>query len=1055
MTKAQKTRRGGGQRTTPPNKQLLHLVQRCIVHVESTPADSKTAELRSSLEALYNLANSLINGNEKSYEEYRHELHPIVESTGASNIADCLHACLGIAQATSIKRSLERESPHFLDLLFSYSKPFRVRYIACGRARARPVNARLDKTKAIKDDDVIEKGCSLDCIDLARSEKEFGLRVSGIDVLFKDQVGARWIVVSCRVQNICPSAISSQWLSARRSSLRTRLRGAVRANSRDLAETAVDLITLKEYIVYSDADLSSMYCRNLGQVGLLIDKPIAQVANEFLALDKYRQRKQLLQLLIRDDSCEYYYTAYLLYDLLSTEDNVMGDTHQQLTLLGSLPWKARLYFKEAMVRTVEYTDSLMSGEEAKIPLAQQVCLLKASDRTKSKAMSKLREVKAKSEDSGAKARQYLEGLLRIPFGQFRTEEILQVCEHNGSTLDAMRSSLQGTPWEDVICKKDNYGTCDVNSAMLTINSNVLPALRKARDLKICELFGTRPRSLVVERARVINETLARRDLVIPISGSIKTMASRLGKCLENEEAKTIGVLEKLGLKSCSEGALVADLLTHSTELTSGRAGVVNYMDNVRSMLDQSVHGHSEAKRQVERIIGQWMTGKPGGYCFGFEGPPGVGKTSLAKKGIADCLKNAKGEPRPFSFIAVGGASNSSTLDGHNYTYVGSTWGRIVDTVMEAGCLNPIIFIDELDKISRTEHGKEIIGILTHLVDPSQNDGFQDKYFAGIDIDLSNALIIFSYNDASLIDRILLDRIHRVEFNALNQADKIIICRKHLIPELCDKMGLPPDIVIPNDALDMMIAEYTYEPGVRALKGLLFEVLGELNLAILNGETFGDPITLTTDQIRKRFLKTRTPCHVERVPLRSQPGRVCGLWASSLGVGGLLHIQVKTSTAVKSGELKLTGKQGDVMKESMAVAHSVAIGLLKELGKECICSLEEEGFHVHIPEAATPKDGPSAGTAITTALYSLMTGIDVDKDVGVTGEICLEGDVKAVGGLEAKISGAIRAGAKKVLYPYDNKTAVDALIDRGKVDAQAIVLVPIKTIHEALEHLLLT
>ena len=134
------------------------------------------------------------------------------------------------------------------------------------------------------------------------------------------------------------------------------------------------------------------------------------------------------------------------------------------------------------------------------------------------------------------------------------------------------------------------------------------------------------------------------------------------------------------------------------------------------------------KRQIQRIIGQWITGKQSGYCFGFEGSPGVGKTSIARKGLANCLKDEDGTPRPFHFIALGGASNGSTLSGHNYTYVGSTWGKIVDILIQSKCMNPIIFIDELDKISNTEHGKEIIGILTYLVDTTQNKSFKDKIF---------------------------------------------------------------------------------------------------------------------------------------------------------------------------------------------------------------------------------------------------------------------------------------------------------------------------------------
>ena len=165
---------------------------------------------------------------------------------------------------------------------------------------------------------------------------------------------------------------------------------------------------------------------------------------------------------------------------------------------------------------------------------------------------------------------------------------------------------------------------------------------------------------------------------------------------------------------------------------------------------KSVYGHENAKIEIEKIIGQWINGENKGYCFGFEGCPGVGKTSLAKKGIADCLKDEDGVSRPFSFIKIGGDSNGSTLHGHNYTYVGSTWGSIVQILMDTQIMNPIIYIDEVDKISKTENGKELIGILTHLLDFSQNDSFQDKYFNGVNIDLSKVLFILSYNDVLLL-----------------------------------------------------------------------------------------------------------------------------------------------------------------------------------------------------------------------------------------------------------------------------------------------------------------
>ena len=161
----------------------------------------------------------------------------------------------------------------------------------------------------------------------------------------------------------------------------------------------------------------------------------------------------------------------------------------------------------------------------------------------------------------------------------------------------------------------------------------------------------------------------------------------------------------------------------------------NQIQEMYKKLDNSIHSHQHAKNQIMKIFGQWINGEQTGYCFGFEGSAGIGKTSLAKKGVTTCLINENGESRPFAFIALGGSANGSTLEGHSFTYVNSTWGRIVDILIETKCMNPIIYVDELDKVSKTDHGKEIIGILTHLIDQTQNDGFQDKYFSGIDIDL--------------------------------------------------------------------------------------------------------------------------------------------------------------------------------------------------------------------------------------------------------------------------------------------------------------------------------
>ena len=296
-------------------------------------------------------------------------------------------------------------------------------------------------------------------------------------------------------------------------------------------------------------------------------------------------------------------------------------------------------------------------------------------------------------------------------------------------------------------------------------------------------------------------------------------------------------------------------------------------------------------------------------------------TSLAKKGLADCLKDEQDISRPFAMIQMGGDANGSSLHGHNYTYVGSTWGSIVQILIDKKCMNPIIFIDEIDKISKTEHGKEIIGILTHLLDPAQNDCFQDKYFSGIDLNLSKALFILSYNDADVIDKILLDRVHRVKFKSLSLEEKIIVSKNHILPEIYDKMGLEGMIIFTDDVLKFIIDEYTLESGVRKLKEILFEIVGEINLNILKNDNieYGIPINITIEDIKTKYFKEKHEIKHKKIHNVSKIGIINGLWANALGQGGIIPIQANWRPSQKLLELHLTGMQGDVMKESMNVA----------------------------------------------------------------------------------------------------------------------------------------
>jgi ATP-dependent Lon protease len=251
-----------------------------------------------------------------------------------------------------------------------------------------------------------------------------------------------------------------------------------------------------------------------------------------------------------------------------------------------------------------------------------------------------------------------------------------------------------------------------------------------------------------------------------------------------------------------------------------------FMEASKTTLDSAVYGLNDAKLQIMQMLGQWIS-NPGamGSAIAIQGPMGTGKTSLVKEGISKILG------RDFAFIALGGATDSSFLEGHSYTYEGSTWGKIVEIIIQCGSMNPVIYFDELDKISETAKGEEIVGILTHLTDTSQNSQFHDRYFAEIDFDLSKCLFIFSYNDESKVNPILLDRMYRINTTGYNKKDKTQIAQKYLIPKICAQVGFrETDISIPDTVIEHIVENYTEkEEGVRNLKRCLEVVYRKLNL----------------------------------------------------------------------------------------------------------------------------------------------------------------------------------------------------------------------------------
>jgi ATP-dependent Lon protease len=874
-----------------------------------------------------------------------------------------------------------------------------------------------------------------------------------------------------------------------------------------LFQTYKSCLTLKDLLTYSEQDIHNNYISFTNNISRISEKSIGQVVEEFIYQDLYHKRVYLMHLLINTSDQEAQYLAYLLYDLLSNDLNGNVDTIEQTLLFDSFPFKVKQLFHNAMRETVNYTKKLSNTDLNNIPLEQRICLLKTSDAVKEKAMIKLKEIKAKGDDSGSKPRHYLEGLLKIPFKVMKEEPILRI---NSECIQLFTTLIQNV---SIFPKKQTYNSFEVHQNMHILKTQGIATLYQEMYACFEVVINTASRKILLELIKNINihtkthhETKIKKISTLNKKNpQLRLDILQLGKTLlpVNTDNNLLTGPEGLSLFTHFFAPLNDKLHQHLTtfeKVTHGiqiietkRAERHRSLVQVKQTLDSAVYGHATAKRQLERIIGQWINGENKGYCFGFEGPPGVGKTSLAKKGIADCLKDADGQSRPFSFIAIGGSANGSTLEGHNYTYVGSTWGKVVDILMEKKCMNPIIFIDELDKVSKTEHGKEIISILTHLVDPSQNDTFQDKYFSGIDIDVSNILFVFSYNDAQLIDKILLDRIHRIKFDNLSLAEKVVIAQEFILPDIYKKMGLTDVLVMEAAEIEFIIEEYTAESGVRKLKELLFDIVGEINLELLANEVGANevgtnevganevgtnevgtnevgtnevgtnevganevviktlPIKITKQAIVDKYLKDRDAVKIATVHPVSIVGCINGLWANALGKGGVLPIEANYYPASTFLDLRLTGMQGDVMKESMSVAKTLAWSLLTNTEQKALDV--KQGIHIHVPEGATPKDGPSAGTAITVVMYSLFTQKPIKHDLAITGEICLSGRVTAIGGLDLKILGGIKAGVKTFLFPKENLKDLEKLKKKygDKSFFQEITFFPVEDIKEVFKH----
>jgi ATP-dependent Lon protease len=465
--------------------------------------------------------------------------------------------------------------------------------------------------------------------------------------------------------------------------------------------------------------------------------------------------------------------------------------------------------------------------------------------------------------------------------------------------------------------------------------------------------------------------------------------------------------------------------------------------HTREVLDEDHAGLEDVKRRITEFIsvrklrqerGVEEESRANGAILTLVGPPGTGKTSIGES-VARSLG------REFVRLSLGGVHDEAEIRGHRRTYIGALPGRIVRALRDAKTMNPVILLDEVDKVGADWRGDPSAALL-EVLDPAQNHSFRDHYL-DVEVDLSEVVFLATANVVDTIPAPLLDRMEVISFDGYTTEEKLAIARGYLWPRQVERNGLREDEVEASDAiLRKVITEYTREAGVRQLERELGKLLRREATRIASGEAEA-PITIETDEVvdalgRQKFFQES----VERTAI---PGVATGLAVTGTG-GDVLFIEATAMDGDKG--LVLTGQLGDVMKESARIALSYVSSHADELGIDSDAFARE--FHVHVPAGAIPKDGPSAGTAMTTSLASLLSGRPVKHTVGMTGEVTLQGRVLPIGGLKQKVLAAHAAGLTEVILPERNRGDLDEVPEEVR---EQMTFHPVMSIGEVLEHAL--
>lgn len=453
------------------------------------------------------------------------------------------------------------------------------------------------------------------------------------------------------------------------------------------------------------------------------------------------------------------------------------------------------------------------------------------------------------------------------------------------------------------------------------------------------------------------------------------------------------------------------------------------LDRAEQILDEDHYGLKKVKeRIIQQLAVMALNRKQYGSILLFVGAPGTGKTSIGQS-IARALG------REYVRISLGGIRDEAEIRGHRRTYIGAMPGRIMEGIKRSGVSNPVIVLDEVDKLAK-DYGGDPASALLEVLDPEQNSTFTDHYM-NVPYDLSNVLFVCTANSLDTIPEPLLNRMEVINFSGYTAVEKYQIARRHLLSKALDAMGIKKNALkVTDGAIRRIIDEYTMEAGVRDLKKLIDTLCRTAAVQLVKNE--GTTLTVTKTNLEKYLGKKQL--HHERKLSSPEPGVVTGLAWTRAG-GEILFIESKLIPG--KGKMIITGQLGDVMKESIQIALSLVKSLYPKESKV----LDDHDLHIHVPAGAVPKDGPSAGITLTTALASLLTGKKVSPEYAMTGEVSLRGGVMPIGGLPEKLMAAQRAGITKVLIPADNEQDLDDVADEVK---NKLEIVPVKKVTEVLK-----